>query len=290
MSDVIFDSERVAKREEKKKGLKRLLIPLGILVLLIIIVVVVALIVKANKVVPIRGGENTPYPYSWYIQKDGSISFSIDHSAFEGHSWRFKESDNSSVLSIEKDEKQKSKSATSFTLKPLETGRALQTFELYPDANDSAVICELMLFTEVTEQEEGFKTEFLGASVKQAAAQETGGDNDFSYTITSENSRIILKVLYDPSLGGSLQVLPGDETTEYDLDWTCTPDGDMISVESITTYRGRVTVRLAPGEMPVTGTVVLRNDSLGAEIYLTCSVWENGEIKAENHGLKRFEP
>ena len=286
MSDVIFDSERVTKREEKKKGIKRLLIPVGILVLLIVIVVVLALIIRGNKIVPINGGENTPYPYSWYVKKDGSISFSIDHSASEGYSWRFKESDDSSLMSIEKDEKQSDKNSTSFTVKALEVGRALQTFELYSDTDDSVTIYELMLFTEVTKQEETLNVEFIGTGLVPVVAPETGGDDDYSYSIKSEDSRITLTVTYGSSSEGS-----GSENdlTIEEYVWQCEADGDAVRIDGVSVSHGKVVANIIPGEVPGTCKVVLRNGLLGVEIDLTCSFWETGEFKLESHEMKRSE-
>ena len=290
MSDVIFESEREAMREEKRKSLKRVLIPVGIFLLLVIIVVAVALIIKNTRKTVYKGGENTPYPYSWYVEKDGSVKLSIDHSASPGHSWSFKESDNSALMSIEIDEKQKKKDLTSFTIKPLEPGRALQTFELKPDEEGSAAIYELMLFSEVIQQEEGFKTEFIGTSLKPVEAPEKGGDEVFTYSLAEENGMLIVTVLYDvEKAAGDVNILPGNEATPYDLNWNCTAAGSRISIEGIIYSRGRVKVRLAAGSSAGTDTAVLRNEDLGVEVDITVSVGENGEIKAEAHELKRFE-
>ena len=77
MSDeLIFDSERQALRDRKK----RWLVPLLVLVGILLAVVVVSLLLRSGKKPVNKGGEDTLYPFTWQVQADGSVLLELPHS------------------------------------------------------------------------------------------------------------------------------------------------------------------------------------------------------------------
>ena len=81
--NVVFESERY----EKRQIFKRIGIPLAVVIGAILIAVVVALIVRGGRGKPVSGGEDTPYPYTWTANRNGSVTLVLDRAAAPGYIW-----------------------------------------------------------------------------------------------------------------------------------------------------------------------------------------------------------
>ena len=104
MSDeLIFDSERLARKAAKK----RLLIPLLVLAAVLIAALILALILRGSKGEQHRGGEATDYPYVWTLKANGDAELTVPHEDLPEGRWDLKDGEESlPALRVTRQEKE----------------------------------------------------------------------------------------------------------------------------------------------------------------------------------------
>lgn len=159
---VEFESERW----EKRKNARRYWVPAVVLLAMIIVAVVVALLTRSD-----RGGtfigENTPYPYTWTEEKDGTVTFELDTTDSEGYQWvitdasdevvvleadgneaKPNESGEPTILTVQADKKQP-ENKLRLVLRPESDGRAVFTLSLLNETAPDERIAEFSVLTEI---------------------------------------------------------------------------------------------------------------------------------------------
>ena len=144
--DIVFESERY----EKRQSVKRYLFPAVGILIIIVIAVAVTLLLRGRRTV-VTGGEDTPYPYTWTANRDGTAVLELDHSASPDCVWQLLSASRQlSVRSEENPKEQKSR----FTLKPEGEGRMMLNFVLHRAGDESDRIYQLYFLAE-TEMSKG---------------------------------------------------------------------------------------------------------------------------------------
>ena len=125
---------------------------------LILLVIVLLLAIVALLLLPggersarsFQGGEDTPYPYEWTEQEDGSILLSLSAQVPEGCVWQSIAQEENDLVQV----KREAAEGNVFRLLPLRTGDALLRFTLADAQYTEDRCCTLMLTLEIRGEEE----------------------------------------------------------------------------------------------------------------------------------------
>lgn len=290
MSDeLIFDSERQERRAKKK----RRLIPLLVLAGILIAVVAIALIIRSRKEPVHTSGEDTPYPYTWQVQSDGSLLVEISHADAPDYRWTLADGDELRVTDAEREKKDKN-NKTRFVLTPKEAGRDMVELKLLretasvPAATEPAseedarkgsyetpapedVIYKLTLLVEFTEEEDKLTGAVLSSSGVRCQGVETGGaDSANPYQIYDEDTRFLVTEIKVSS-------------RENDWTWEIVSGEDSVVFDGLVYDVGQVRLYLKAGQTPGESEVVLRSEAAEAEIRLRCILQEDGSLLVTEH-------
>lgn len=282
--DVVFESERY----EKRQSIKRYLFPaLGILVIAAI-AIAVTLLLRGRRLTVISGGEDTPYPYVWTVNKNGSVVLEIDHSASPGYVWRQAVSAAGMSVMTEEDSGQ---SKTRFTLTPTGEERSMLRFVLLKEEDGADRIYELSFLAEA--QQSNGKLAATPVSVAGKPLQgkiSSDADSLIPYTVRTDMDgdlliAVALPAQEDDTAGGEEA---GTEETENETadadgesdavstDWNCDssdtavaqPLGVIYGDEEIVAY-------FRPGS--VSGNVTLRMTEHISGAYITVECENSGD-------------
>ena len=287
--DVIFESERIEKRRSR---LRRLIPVLGVLVVLIAIVAV-ALILRGGRTAAISGGEDTPYPYTWTVDKTGVATLEIDCSAAPGYAWQSVGSSGQVRVAPAANGKA---GKTAFTVLPIGEGRALLSFVLQNINDPADRIYELNLLAEVGTEKDILRA--LPVNVAGHPLQGTvrgGADAAFPYAIgTDADGDLYITVTLPQASEEKLnalaeelrQKLEAGEITadelleayqainEQDSDWDCDSSNESIGLSLGVIYGdGEVAAYFRSGAEIGNVTLRLFDRVSGACITAEC---ENG--------------
>ena len=286
---VVFESERY----EKRQSAKRFLFPaIGILAVAVIAVAVTLLLRSRTTV--ISGGEDTPYPYTWTVNKNGTATLELDHAASPDYDWRPRSaSPEMSVLSG--GDRQQNK--TSFTLKPEREGRMTVVFVLQRGDDELDRVYELYFLVEAESAKDRLNASPVSVAGKPLQGVIRGGaESEFPYSIRTDEDGDLAITVRMPALaaepeeaGQGEEVLPdevtgGGDGVSYTWDGSSSdesaalPLGVIYGDEEITAY-------FRPGA--VSGSVTLRVSEAvtGTCITVTCENGEGGSLQVISHSI-----
>lgn len=267
MSDeLIFDSERQANRERKKKWLVPLLVLAGIL----IAVVVVSLLLRSDKQPVKKGGEDTNYPFTWQLREDGSIQLSIPHEDVPDAHWVLTGDEVYAALRTETEGEKDGSSQ--FRLIPAQAGRALLELTLRKDAEgrteDSYCLSLLM---EVEELDGKLNVSILNTSGVRLQGELSGGEESGNGYRVFRNERgfLVIAVKYgEGETDWEYEIASGEESVR---------DYGMQYVD------GEVQVLLKAGDAVGESELVLRSEAAGAELRFRCALQADGSLLVTDH-------
>ena len=178
--EVVFESERYAARRRRNRWLIPLIGILGVFALTIALV----LILDGGKAKVYTGGEDTPYPYTWTVNKKGDATLEIDCSAAPGYVWRAENEPDGMTVAAAKKEKE---SKSTFTLTPMGAGRTLLSFALQGSDDPDDRIYEMDFLTETVEGKKGLQANPLSVSGHPLQGVVRGGmEGGFPYVIRTD--------------------------------------------------------------------------------------------------------
>ena len=189
--DLVFDSDRY----EKRQRIKRWLIPAAALLAVIVIAAAAALLLRSRQGKPFTGGEDTPYPYRWTENANGSVSLELDRSAAPGYEWVCPEENPAVTV-----ESRRGENANVFTLTPREEGRQVLQFFLRRGEDGSDRLCELSVLVQVSAEGKKLSAALSGFGAKQFFASIRGGeDTPFPYLLSQDEDGDVMLVVTDPT-------------------------------------------------------------------------------------------
>ena len=185
-NELVFESDRVAKGQ----NLRKILIPIAIIVGVLVLVLIIALVAGMFRSETYSGGGDTGFPYTWKSDRNGAVTLEIDHAAFPGYSWYHagagEGSDGttlSGVLSVERPVSQP-KNKTRFILTPASTGNDKLTFYLTNDSDPEDTVFEYFMIASVSEQNGRLTANVASYSGRETPGRVFGGDvNTYSYEL-----------------------------------------------------------------------------------------------------------
>ncbi len=292
---VVFESERVYRWE----SIKRYVIPAIAFCVVVIATIVAALIIRGSRGETFTGGEDTPYPYAWTVNKDGSVRLEVSRSASPDYLWFISEESTSveilseesgdaggesfilPVLSAAPDLKQSSDKAT-FLLTPKTTGRAVLLLNLCHSKDEQDQIYEMTILTEVLEENGSLRANLISVSGTELQGVVHGGqESAYPYTASlNESGDLLITVTTQDSgeAAGSVSVM---ETT-----WECSSDNEETAyVLGVLYGENDVTAYVRAGAEAGHCTVRMFAENDGVEITLNCEVREDGTILVLSHDI-----
>lgn len=286
--DLEFESERY----EKRQSIKRWAIPAAALLAVVAVAVVVALILRANRGKVFAGGEDTPYPYRWTENKNGSVSLEIDRSSSPGSLWTAPEE--APGLAVEASQ---SGEKTVFTLTPREEGRTVLTLALLDETGDR--LSEVYVLADAAYEGETLALRLGSVGEKQLTGTVRGGeDTPFPYSVRADGSGDLL-VTVTPALRpeeeearDAIAAIPEGEAAEGieasgtpSSDWRCeSGDEAVAAVLGVIAAGDGITAYLRPGAAG-SARVRLYDDLTGASLTLELASDGNGTLQVLSHQM-----
>lgn len=303
---VVFESERISKWEANKH-----FVILAIAFVVVIIgAVVAALFIRGSRGETFTGGEDTPYPYNWTVNKDGTVRLEVSRSAAPGYLWAVSyestgiqflsaesdgasaESSNFSTLTIKPDKKQ-ADDTSAFILTPTASGRAVLLLDLQREDDEVDLIYEMTILTEVLEENGSLQANLISVSgAEQQGVLRGGQDTPYPYMAgQSDSGELIIVVTKPKSEQGSETAETTDAANDLTkLSWECTSDNEAIATALGVLYDDEgVIAYVRAGEETGQCTVRMSAKSVGVEIVFECDVREDGTIFITSHGITGIE-
>ena len=197
--DVVFESEKYMKRQEAK----RKWIPILCIAAVLLLVVVIALIIRGSRGVVYSGGEDTPYPYSWSVNRKGELTLNI--ASPEGYTWKTSDVDYRG-LDLARPEKQ-AEGASTFTITPLAPGRYVSVFSLVNREDAEDAIYEWRFLMDSAETGEGDASSagplsiLSGSGMERAGKTRSGEEDALPYTIQTDGDGNLILEIVNPAAG-----------------------------------------------------------------------------------------
>ena len=297
--EVVFESERISKWERNK----RFIIPAIAFGVVIIVAVVAALVIQGSRGDTFTGGEDTPYPYTWTMNKDGSVRLEVSRTASPQYLWNIseestgvavlsgesaneaEESFNIPVLSVEPDLKQSGEKA-SILLTPTMTGRAVLLLDLRHKDDTQDQIYEMTILTEVLEENGKLYANLISITgTEQQGVTHGGQETAFPYTVSlNESGDLLITVTARDS-----EEEPGS-VSETEASWECVSDNEETAyVLGVLYGADDVTAYVRAGTGAGRCTVRMYAENVGVEITLDCEVREDGTILVLSHDITTGE-
>lgn len=289
---VVFESERISKWESSK----RFVIPAIAFVVIIIAAIVAALIIRGSRGETFTGGEDTPYPYNWTVNKDGTIRLEVDRSAAPGYLWAVSyestgiqilsegsaDASEASILptlSIKPDAKQ-ANDTSAFLLTPMASGRAVLLLDLQNEGDESDLIYRITILTEVLEEKDALQASLISVSGAQQQSILRGGqDTPYPYMAGMDNSGDLVIVISKSENGQE-----SDTTDLSRMQWECTIDNESIATSlGVLCEEDAVVAHVRAGEEVGQCAVRVSAKNPEVEIVLECEVREDGSFLVVNH-------
>lgn len=231
--DVVFESEKYMQRQEAL----RKWMPLICFAAILLAVVVIALILRGSRGVVNTGGEDTPYPYSWSVDRKGVLTLEIDKSAAEGYSWALTDFD-VARLNVEWPEKAKDGVST-FKITPDEAGRYICVFDLLnlQDRSDCKYewrfIMDSGFVTEGETTSAGPLSILFGSGMDLGGKQRSTEDEAVSYTIQTDADGNVTVEIINPEQGriDDTSTVPQKDPDEEDASAAQSPASEPVLIE-----------------------------------------------------------
>ena len=299
--EVVFESERISKWERNK----RFVIPAIAFVVVIVIAVVAALIMQGSRGETFTGGEDSPYPYSWTANKDGSVLLEVDRTASPQYLWNISEesagveilsgesTDESEesftlpVLYARPDRSQSGKKA-SILLTPAMTGRAVLLLDLRHKDNEQDQIYEMTILTEVLEENGKLYANLISITgTEQQGITHGGQETAFPYTISlNESGDLLITVTTQDSEEAQESEEASESVSGTAATWECVSDNEeTVTVLGVLYGADDVTAYVRAGAEAGRCTVRMSAENAGVEITLDCEVREDGTILVLSHDI-----
>ncbi len=312
--DVTFESEKLAKREWRRKWIIPAAITLGI----VLIVLAVILILSTGKK-KYTSPEGLTFPYTWTENKD-TITLEIDHTALPEYVWnsvQTDQADENAILTVAKDARQ-SENSTSFTLKAMNPGRMSLDFVLQ-DAEGAVIASELNLLVEVVQEEEKLTAVVLGTVPEEKTEPiSVGEDTMFPYKIYMENRSLVIEVT-DVRVGqylDYLESLPLDDENDSHIvevdesgnairdeesnpyedlqrnmlnDWECICSDETLMTSEGILYNDEVIRAYVSPLAPGSCEILFRSAYAAQEVYVSCTVEEDGSVTILSHQIRALQ-
>ena len=293
--EVVFESERLSKWNRSK----RFVIPAIAFVVVIVIAVVVALIMQGNRGETFTGGEDSPYPYRWTANKDGSVLLEVDRTASPQYLWNISEESTSieilsgestdesgesftlPVLSAQPDRTQSGEKA-SILLTPTMAGRAVLLLDLRHKDNAQDQIYEMTILTEVLEENGKQYANLISITgAEQQGITHGGQETPFPYTVSlNESGDLLITVTAQDS-----EEEP-ESVSRTEANWECVSDNEeTVYVLGVLYDADDVTAYVRAGTEAGRCTVRMSAENVGVEITLDCEVREDGTILVLSHDI-----
>lgn len=197
--DVVFESEKYMQRQEAK----RKWIPIVCFAAILLVIILIALFLRGNNGVVYTGGEDTPYPYSWSVNKKGELT--LDITKPKGYTWRTVGVD-PRTLNVQHPEKQPD-GISRFVFTPEEAGRFVPVFTLVrtDDAEDAIyewrLLMDSALVTENETQTAGPLSVISGTGSELAGKTRSSEDDAVAYTIHADADGVMTVEIVNPLQG-----------------------------------------------------------------------------------------
>lgn len=288
--ELLFDSERQEKKTQRRKWL----FPAIALAAVLLIAVVVALILRGkNKTEIHKLGEDSPYPFTWQLNADGSILLELPHENAPAYRWVLTNGETLSALDAVREEKEKN-NTTRFTLTAREEGRnllelslRLQSEEAPAEPSDGEKVPEqlreadslyqLTLLTEFVREDGKLKGTILNYSGLQRQTELTGGAGSANpYRIYArDGKRLTVAVKISP----------------VETDWSCEilSGQDSVTEEGVIYQSGEVLLQLRAGLAPGESELVFSSEAAAAELRLRLTYAPEGALLVTEHSAQYGE-
>lgn len=288
--ELLFDSERQEKKTQRRKWLY----PAIALAAVLLIAVVVALILRGkNKTEIHKLGEDSPYPFTWQLNADGSILLELPHENAPAYRWVLTNGETLSALDAVREEKE-SNNTTRFTLTAREEGRnllelslQLQSEEAPAEPSDGEKVPEqlreadslyqLTLLTEFVREDGKLKGTILNYSGLQRQTELTGGAGSANpYRIYArDGQRLTVAVKISP----------------VETDWSCEilSGQDSVTEEGVIYQSGEVLLQLRAGLAPGESELVFSSEAAAAELRLRLTYAPEGALLVTEHSAQYGE-
>ena len=280
--NVVFESERY----EKRQVFKKVGIPLAVVLGAIVIAVVVALIVRGGRGKPVAGGEDTPYPYTWAANRNGSVTLVLDRAAAPGYIWTV-----AAIPEMEIAARQGvPEGKTQFTLTPREAGRYVLEFRLHRENDPDDCIYELAALSEAAFDGRTTRASLLSLSGRRLPGVVRGGEDTLCpYLMRLDADGDLMFVIRD------MESVPEEdgETGEDDAGqekkpagWQC-ETGDEAVVEYLGLIEDEETTvfYLRAGTTPGRTRVRIWKTETGTELTVEFEVDEDGALLPLEHSI-----
>lgn len=294
--DLVFESEKLEKKLLRRKWL----IPLLVVVIALAVAAAAALLVRGNRGEKHLGGEDTPYPYTWQVNKNGVVTLEIETGDAEGYTWQHT-AGGSYVLNVVKPDKQP-KGKSLFTIEARQIATSVLTFTLQGQYREDALY-EWRLVTdaaltgepvyistseeETPELELNFTVSILeGQGTARQGLMRSGDDSDLEYVVYEDtDGNVVVRV-----------VTPQQEEA-YEYGGFIDPYGWMIAStdESVASPVGTFTsgntasASIAPGEKTGNATVRIYNYGALSQVVLECERTEDGRLIVQSCSTADYE-
>ena len=299
--EVVFESERISKWERNK----RFVIPAIAFVVVIVIAVVAALIMQGSRGETFTGGEDSPYPYSWMANKDGSVLLEVDRTASPQYLWNISEESTSieilsgestdesgesftlPVLSAQPDRTQSGEKA-SILLTPTMTGRAVLLLDLRHKDNEQDQIYEMTILTEVLEENGKLYANLISITgTEQQGITHGGQETAFPYTVSlNESGELLITVTTQDGEEAQESEEASESVSGTAANWECVSDNEeTVTVLGVLYGADDVTAYVRAGAEAGRCTVRMSAENAGVEITLDCEVREDGTILVLSHDI-----
>lgn len=288
--ELLFDSERQEKKTQRRKWLY----PAIALAAVLLIAVAVALILRGkNKTEIHKLGEDSPYPFTWQLNADGSILLELPHENAPAYRWVLTNGETLSALDAVREEKE-SNNTTRFTLTAREEGRnllelslRLQSEEAPAEPSDGEKVPEqlreadslyqLTLLTEFIREDGKLKGTILNYSGLQRQTELTGGAGSANpYRIYArDGKRLTVAVKISP----------------VETDWSCEilSGRDSVTEEGVIYQSGEVLLQLRAGLAPGESELVFSSEAAAAELRLRLTYAPDGALLVTEHSAQYGE-
>ena len=288
--ELLFDSERQEKKTQRRKWL----FPAIALAAVLLIAVVVALILRGkNKTEIHKLGEDSPYPFTWQLNADGSILLELPHENAPAYRWVLTNGETLNALDAVREEKE-SNNTTRFTLTAREEGRNLLELSLRRQSGEAPAepsegekvpeqlreadsLYQLTLLTEFIREDGKLKGTILNYSGLQRQTELTGGaDSANPYRIYArDGKRLTVAVKISP----------------VETDWSCEilSGQDSVTEEGVIYQSGEVLLQLRAGLAPGESELVFSSEAAAAELRLRLTYAPEGALLVTEHAAQYGE-
>ena len=280
---VVFESERY----EKRQSVRRIVIPAAVLLGAIVIAVAAALIIRGGRGKPVTGGENTPYPYTWAANKNGSVTLVADRAAAPDYIWISA----ADVPQMEITAKQGvPEGKTQFTLTPKEAGRYVLEFRLQREKDPDDCIFKLTALSDVTYDGKTMRASLLSVSGRRLAGVVRGGEDSLCpYQIRQDEDGDLMVIIADTEPAPDEEENNEDAGQDKKLEgWQC-ESGDESVAEYLGTIRNEEIsiVYLRAGTTPGRTRVRIWKAETGTELTVELELDENGAFLPLEHSIRQ---